>query len=226
MKDDRLEKQFAEYFENVNTPCNITADAKKYVKPKNAYKPTLVKFLCAAASFALVLTVSLTVFFNVRFSPSDNLAPEGGRISYYEETELSYIQTDVYGVSKIDHSLNFIKNLAYGGANVKDCEVGYRDGNLAIVKTEISMLHSLSRYDAEIFVEFTDVNSVYSPLKDYREGTVGKYRDVDYYLTRETSENGEPVNKLHFVYGGTKYYFRVASADENSYIKCLEMIIK
>ena len=88
------------------------------------------------------------------------------------------------------------------------------------------MLHSLSRYDAEIFVEFTDVNSVYSPLKDYREGTVGKYRDVDYYLTRETSENGEPVNKLHFVYGGTKYYFRVASADENSYIKCLEMIIK
>ncbi len=226
MKDDRLKKQFAEYFENVNTPCNITADAKKYVKPKSAYKPKLLAILCSAASFALVLGVSLAVFFNVRAAaPPLDQSPDGG-ISFYEETELSYTQTDIYEITKIDASLRFIKNLAYGGANVKDCEIGYRHGNLAIVKTKISMLNNLSRYDAEVFVEFTDEKLIYAPLKDYREGDVGEYQNVKYYLTRETSENGEPVNKLHFVYNGTKYYFYVTSSDENSYLKCLQMIIK
>ena len=32
MKDDKLEKEFEEYFKGVNTPDNITGDAKKYVR--------------------------------------------------------------------------------------------------------------------------------------------------------------------------------------------------
>lgn len=222
MKDDRLEKQFDEYFGNVNIPDNITADAKKYVK--KPFMPAFVKFACAAASFALVLTVSLAVFFSVRTQiPADT--DKGAQVSVYDESDLAYRQTDVYGITEINKSLDFIRNLAYRGASVSDCSAGYIGGELAIVKSDVSLIDGLNRYDAEIFVEFTE-NSVYSPLKKYSEGAENSYNGVAYYLTRATAENGEPVCKLHFVYGGTKYYFNVTSSDENSYLKCLRMIIK
>ena len=37
MKDQRLEKEFEEYFKGINTPDDITEGAKKYVKPKNKF---------------------------------------------------------------------------------------------------------------------------------------------------------------------------------------------
>ncbi len=39
MKDDKLEKEFEEYFKGVNTPDNITGDAKKYVRTEKRAMP-------------------------------------------------------------------------------------------------------------------------------------------------------------------------------------------
>ena len=61
MKDNRLEKEFDEYFEGVNISDDITADAKKSVKVKRITMPKFAKYLSIAASIVLVFAVSLTV---------------------------------------------------------------------------------------------------------------------------------------------------------------------
>lgn len=226
MKDERLEKQFEGYFENVKVPSNINEDAKRYVKKKSTFMPAFIKFASIAASIVLVLTASLVIVFNMRNAPPAVDSPNQAQVSTYQDSDLSFEKTDVYGISELDNSLKFIRTLAYNGADVKGCSAGYKDDGLAIVKADVSMMSGFSRYDAEIFVEFTDKNEVYSPLAAYGQGTKDSYKGVEYYLTRETAENGEPVNKLHFTYNGVKYYFYVTSSDENSYVKCLEMIIK
>lgn len=247
MKDDKLEKQFDEYFENVKTPDNITADAKRYVKRKNAVTPRFVKFASIAASFVLVLAISLTVILTTRqevpaapdnsanggasepgTSDEDSVNSPDGTWHFvsYADSDLSVEQTEVYGITKLNNSLKFIRNLAYSGASVTECFAGYMNGGLAIVKADVSLIDGLSRHEAKVFVEFTDADTVYSPLTNYYRGTKGTYSGVTYYLTRETAENGEPLNKLQFTYGGVKYYFSVSSSDENSYMKYLKLIIK
>lgn len=255
MKDDKLEKQFDEYFDNVKTPDNITADAKRYVKRKSAVTPRFVKFASIAASFVLVLAISLTVILTTRQevpAAPDNSANGGASVPdgsadapgasgddsvnssdgtwhfvSYADSDLKVKQTEVYGITKLNNSLKFIRNLAYSGAAVTDCSAGYMNtGGLAIVKADVSLIDGLSRHEAKVFVEFTDADTVYSPLTNYYRGTKGTYNGVTYYLTRETAENGEPLNKLQFTYGGVKYYFSVSSSDENSYMKYLKLIIK
>lgn len=61
MKDDKLEKEFDEYFKGVSCSNDITADAKKSVKPKRRIMPKFAKFASIAASFVLVFAVALTI---------------------------------------------------------------------------------------------------------------------------------------------------------------------
>ena len=68
MKDDRLEKEFEEYFKGVNIPDDITGDAKKSVKPRRKISPKFVKFASIAASIVLVFAVSLTVILKTDFN--------------------------------------------------------------------------------------------------------------------------------------------------------------
>ena len=78
MKDDRLEKEFDEYFKGVNISDNITADAKKSVKNKRSMMPKMVKFLSIAASIVLVFAVSLAVILRTDFNKvTDNTPPNG-----------------------------------------------------------------------------------------------------------------------------------------------------
>ena len=70
MKDDRLEKEFDEYFKGVSTTNDITADAKKFVKPRRKTMPKFVKFASIAASFVLVFAVALTVILKSDISSS------------------------------------------------------------------------------------------------------------------------------------------------------------
>ena len=60
MKDNRLEKEFDEYFKGVSQSNDITADAKKFVKPRRKIMPKFLKFASIAASFVLVFAVALT----------------------------------------------------------------------------------------------------------------------------------------------------------------------
>ena len=71
MKDKRLEKEFEEYFQAVNIPNDITADAKAAVRPKRSIMPKIVKFASIAASIVLVFAVTLTIMFSNRFKKSD-----------------------------------------------------------------------------------------------------------------------------------------------------------
>lgn len=233
MKDEKLEKQFEEYFHGVKIPDDITADAKKHVKSKSTVMPTFLKFASVAASFVLVLTATLLIVFNTRSAPPVNDDLNGGDASNgvvpfipYGDEQLSFSRADAYTISEINPSLKFIGAWAFDGGSVENCSAGYLNGELALVKAEVSLIYGFSRHDTEVFVEFTDENTVYSPLKDYADGIKGNYKGVDYYTTSETAENGEPMYKLHFTYNRIKYYFNIASLDEYAYFKYLQTIIK
>ncbi len=170
MKDERLEKQFEGYFENVKVPSDIAEDAKRYVKKKSTFMPAFIKFASIAASIVLVLAASLVIVFNMRNAPPAVDSPSQAQVSAYGDDTLTFEKTDVFEVSELDTSLKFIRTLAYNGADVRGCSAGYKDGGLAIVKADVSMMSGFSRYDAEIFVEFTVVHEVYSPFKQYGHG--------------------------------------------------------
>ena len=78
MKDNRLENEFEEYFHGVNIPNDITADAKKSVKPKSTVLPKVVKFASIAASIVLVFAISLTVMFSANSKKSSGNMASGG----------------------------------------------------------------------------------------------------------------------------------------------------
>lgn len=234
MKDKRIEEQFKGYFEGVEIPelpNDIAADAKKSVKRHETRLPRLVKIASIAASFVLVFAVAAVLIARADFSavlPGDaNQGDVSGAptVSTYDASALRFDEENAYTLSKIDKSLTFIENLAYkSNADVKSAYTShFADGKTAFVYAEVTLI-SGARYDAEVFVEFTE--QTFEPLKSYADGTAGTYRGISYYLTREVAENGEPVNKLLAEKNGVKYYFYVQSSDENSYIKCLDLIYK
>lgn len=228
MKDDRLEKEFEEYFKGASAPDDITRDAKKYVKPKYAFMPKFVKFASIAASFIVVCALALTfILRNNRVdSPSDDAAIPPS-VVYYTDTDLETKAASAYSASRLDPSLKFIQNFALASnADVEKFSAGYKDGKLTLVKAEVNILNGLSRDDTEIYVEYTDKNHVYFPLSDYSGGERHSYRGAEYYLTANTCENGEPEYKLHVLYGGVKFYFSVRSSDTKAYAKYLNMVIK
>ena len=254
MKDNRLEKEFEEYFKGVNTLSDITADAKKSVKPKRAIMPRIVKFASIAASFVLVFAVAIAVILKTDFNKAGDKEPSDGNGQYggapdgegnapsdsdpssgavqfelYTDGELEQRDSSAYSLSSLDSSLKLIENFALAkNANVVTCKTGYRDGKLALVTAEVNILNGLTRDETTIFVEFTDTNSIYSELADYYKGTVYYYGyyGYEYYLTETIGENGEPEFKLHILYRGVKYYFKVQSPDEKAYEKYLKMVIE
>lgn len=235
MKDKRLEEQFKEYFEGVTPPelpNNIVADAKKSVKRRDSRLPRFAKIASIAASFVLVFAVAAVLIARADFSAivpdhsEDSSSGGSADIRTYAVSELvSPKEENAYALSSVDSSLKFIETLAYmNNAEVTKVEtVNFTDGKMAFTRAEATYVAS-ARYDMQIFVEFSD--KTFEPLKEYSEGTAGNYRGITYYLTQEVAENGEPVNKLLAVKGGVKYYFTVQSSDENSHIKCLEMLLR
>ena len=221
MKDERLEREFEEYFKGVKPPDNITGDAKKFVKPKQKFLPKFVKFASIAASFVLVFAVALTIVLKTNFNK------DGNGFKTYTDADLTYTNANAYSVSSLDGSLKFIENFAFASnVGVEFCEAGYRDGKLALAKAQIRVLDGLVRDETQIYVEFTDEKLIYKGLSEYYDGDKKDYRGAEYYLTVGTAENGEPQFKLHVNYEGVKYYFNVISSDENAYLKYLKLIIK
>lgn len=237
MKDDKLKQQFDGYFEGINTPENITADAKKYVAKKQSALPKFVKYASVAASFLLVFIAAMTFIFRDDFknnsasSPNDAAnspsSPGSPEITYYDDSSLTTQPADVYSVAEIDGSLKFIQNLAVSkNASIGECSAGYSNGRLTLVKTDVSFVSGLNRYDADVYVEYAEGNVVYSDLSDYRLGVKYVYGGVNIFLTCYTADNGEPASKLYFYYCGVKYYFDITSSDELAYEKYLKLIIK
>ena len=249
MKDERLEKEFDEYFKGLNISDDITADAKKSVEVKRRTMPKFLKFASIAASIVLVFAVSLAVIFNSDFnkasfdgnsSSNESNAPGGsapdhedpscgdsGRFELYTDSDLVQSDISAYTLSSLDKSLKFIENFAVAdNASVNTCKAGYRDGKLALVKAEVNISSGLSRDETTVYVEFTDSNTVYSELAEYYDGYTYYYYGAQYYLTRTTAENGEPEFKLHILHRGVKYYFNVHSSDFRAYEKYLDLIVK
>ena len=242
MKDKRIEEQFKEYFEGVDLPelpNDIVADAKKSVKRRDTRLPRFAKFASIAASFVLVFAVAAVLIARSDFSavqpgddsanstpPPSNTAPsEPSAPSTYAVSELRFDEENAYTLSKVDKSLTFIENLAYT-RNAEVCGVytsHFADEEIAFVYAEVTLV-SGTRYDAQIFVEYSE--QTFEPLKDYSGGAAGKYRGISYYITKGVAENGEPFNKLLAEKGGVKYYFNIQSSDENSYLKCLELLFQ
>lgn len=232
MKDKRLEKEFDEYFKGVSTPDNITADAKKFVKPKNSFMPKLLKLASVMASCVLVITLTVIIFVNNPSvaPPNGSQPPASGDITApapacYYDTELTLKDADAYALTD-NRRLKLISKLAHSdNASVSDCVSYYSGEELVLFSAKVDMLYSLTRYESEVYIEFVS-DKVYAPLKDYAEGAKGNYRGVEYYITQTTAENGEPQFKLCAVYKGVKYYFDIISSDEQAYMKYLEFVVK
>ena len=234
MKDERLEKEFEEYFKGVNISDDIIADAKKSAKPKSRVMPKIVKFVSVAASIVLVFAVALTIVLKTDFKLGGNKGNSTGTppslgadsgFRLYSDRDLVKSDGDAYSVSTVNSSLKFIENLAYSQkANVESCKVGYMDGELALVTAQVSLLNGLNRDETVIFVEFTETELIYSGLEDYYDGETFSYYGAKYYLTSTTAENGEPEFKLHITYGKVKYYFKIQSVDRRAYEKYLKMV--
>lgn len=235
MKDKRLEEQFRGYFEGVEIPelpNNIVADAKKSVKRRDTRLPRFAKIASIAASFVLVFAVAAVLIARADFSVVLPDGAHGGSTgsspsasTYGDNALLEPKQIDAYTLSSVDNNLKFIENLAYRtNADVETVETSqFKDGKTAFTYAKVTLI-SGARYDAEIYVEYAE--QTYEPLKSYTEGASGNYRGLKYKLTKETAENGEPVNKLLVEKDGVKYYFYVQSSDENSYTKCLELLLQ
>ena len=142
MKDSRLEKEFEEYFKGVNISDDITADAKRYVKPRRNIMPKIAKFASIAASIVLVFAVALTIIFKSDFSktspdngalggsgsldgtenPPSSGAPDlegnspsaGGPVvfEFYSDDDLTQKDISAYSLSSLSSSLKFIENFA------------------------------------------------------------------------------------------------------------------
>lgn len=231
MKDKELEEKFKGYFEGAEIPelpNDIAADAKKSVKRRETRLPRFAKIASVAASFVLVFAVAAVLIARTDFSavlPGDTNESGAPAVSTYDASSLRFDEENAYALSKIDGSLTFIENLAYkSNADVRNAYTShFADNETAFAYAEVTIISDV-RYDAKIFVEFTA--QTFGPLVSYADGTAGIYRGISYYLTREVAENGEPVNKLLAEKNGVKYYFNVQSSDENSYIKCLDLLLK
>ena len=223
MKDKELEKAFNGYFEGVNTPDNLTQDAKKHVKKRSAFLPSFAKYASIAASVVLVVAVGAVLLSRANLFKAD----KGGEptIQTYTADSISKTNANAYALTEIDGSLKFIENLAFSkNSEVTKVEMAsFENNETAHVYAEISLV-SNARYDAEVYVEFAEYT--YAPLAEYRQGESGYYRGINYSLIRTTDEiSGELVNMLYAQKDGVKYYFRIQSSDSNSYQKCLQLIL-
>lgn len=242
MKDDRLEKKFDEYFDGVNIQRDIIADAKAVIKPKRKILPTIMKFASVAASIVLVFAVAIAVMFhnfntaipdngmsnagNAPSNPPDD-SSEGDAPGFqlYTDSELVKSYQSAYSISSLNSSLMFIENIAYSyNSTVETCNAGYRDGKLALVTAEVSILSGFNRDETTVYVEFTDGQLIYSEVADYYNGKEYNYYGAKYHLTATKAKNGEPEYKLHILYNGVKYYFSVRSSDIKAHEKYLNLV--
>ena len=249
MKDDKLEKEFDEYFKGVNIPDDITADAKKSVRQKRSIMPKIAKFASIAASIVLVFAVALAVILKTDFNKADGNESDapgttqpgsdnssenasgdtdnsgGAKFRFFAESDLSQRNENAYALSSLDPSLKLIEKFAYAkNASVETCKAGYMDGKLMLVTAKVNIISGLTRDETSIFVEFTDKDLIYGELADYYDGEIYYYGSAQYYLTQTTAQNGEPEFKLHILYKGVKYYFNVHSSDKNAYEKYLNFV--
>lgn len=230
MKDRKLEEEFNGYFEGMNIPDNLTADAKKYVKKRSSFNaPKFAKIASVAASAVLVAAVSAVLISRAdfpAFSNPDN-SPSGGNdsenVPVYTASEIVYTKCDPYALSATDPSLKVLKKLAYSqNAQVNGVYTSvFADGEKANVYADFYIVDG-SRHETELIIEYA--SATFEPLKEYRDGKTDKYNGLTYSLTSETDEeSGEPVNKLFVSINGVKYYFKITSSDKDSYLKYLKM---
>ena len=216
MKDQRLEKEFEEYFKGANLPADITADAKKCIKAKSVGHGRFIGLISAAASVLIVCTAAVVIALNL--NPS-----RGMRV--YGDERLSFKAENAAYLTDLNGSLKIIEDFARAdNAKINYCSSAYDGDSLAFVTADVSSINGLTRHETSIYIEFAD--GVYSPLEEYYSGTKAEYKNPQYYLTRGVAVNGEPVNKLYLSYGGVKYYFNVTSSDEDAYKKYLQLIVK
>ena len=248
MKDNRLEKEFDEYFKGVNIRDDITADAKKSVQYKRKSLPGIAKYLSIAASIVLVFAVSLAVIFNTDFNKKagndgemsgDNSSGGSSGDDYEGDPDYGADDGDgdesgppSAGTSYLYYTDKDLENQTVGTVTLSSLnpalkfieETSTKETCTAgYMDEELALIIAeikLESDEATVFVEFTEEKVVYSSLADYYDGEINYWNGVKYYLT----EGDE--SKLLILNGGVKYYFEIHSADKDAYKNYLNAIIK
>lgn len=231
MDDKRLQNEFDGYFEGVNLPRNITADAKAQVKSrKRDIRKWFLRLAPVAAAFIFIVAAS--VAFVNRLSPfngengsdkfngsdsADNDKDNGANTgySYYTIDELTAKHLDPYSAININ-GLGFAENLANAPNSNVNLTAFYKSENLVLAQAEISILHNGYRHDAVLYVEYTDEYYCFEDLKDYITGEELPYRGYDLIFNTSFDE-GENVYTVYTYAGGVKYYLYLMTAEPNGY---------
>lgn len=222
MDDKRLQTEFDEYFKGAQLPENITADAKAQVKQRKGQSlKWFFRLAPVAAAFAIIIAVTI-VFYGRFNAPADG--PEGAEppaYSYYSASSLTAENINPY--ESAPQGLEFIGNLIEKrNSSVEVCAY-YSDGELTLAQADVSLLQGGYRYDATIFVEYTDEYCCYEELQDYLSGETINRAGRSYILNTDYDE-GEKVYKVYFKNGNIKYYLYVMTAAENGYLKILDIL--
>lgn len=226
MKDERLEKQFDEYFNGLDKPQGITAKAKNANKRGRPNGAKILKFASLAACLVLVCTVTVLALRAASPAPADppgNGTNDGSEATYYSLSSLTAKQLDAYAIdAKAQPELAPVTKLANAAnADVTQLTEYGSDGDAFIVKAEIILLDNGTRQDVTMYVEYAD--SICREVQYIAEGESKYYKNVPYSYVL-TYDDGEPVSNFSAQKNGVKYYVCVKSSDGSAYIKYLSLI--
>lgn len=228
MDDKKLQNEFDEYFEGVNLPRNMTADAKAQVKPrKRDIRKWFLRLAPVAAAFIFIVAASVAFMnklspFNEANGSDQPSAPSNTdkndastRYSYYTIDELTGKRIDPYSASNVK-GLEFAKDLADAQNSNINLTAFYESGNLILAQAVISLLRNGYRHDAVLYVEYTDEYCCFEELKDYIKGESLPYRGYE-LICNQAYDEGESVYTVYTYADGVKYYLYVMTSEPYGY---------
>lgn len=225
-----LREQFDRYFDGAALPDDLAQDAKKYVKKRTPRRTVVIRTVCAAACALFVCVLAGMAYLSGSFLPAIQPpeAPSSGSDhtnQTYSLSSLNVSDTDPYALTQTNPSYAVLENLAYAGnSSVREVKL-YTDkeGTPYLASAEISVLYNLTRYDATLYIETSDL--VCKDLQDYIGGQLTKYGSLR-YCTKLERDNGEYCYEVYATDGGVKYYFTLTSSDSEGYLKLLELLLR
>lgn len=220
MKDKNLENQFGDYFNSLDKPKNITADAKREVKMGGRRSAKILKIASVAACLLLVCTVTvLSLKFALPAAPPADVPAQ----SRYSLSSLTAESADAYAIdAQAKPSLAPVYKLAYAeNAQVVNFTEYKLNGDTLVAQADIIMLDNGSRQDVTMYIANPD--GVCEELKYIDGGAVRYYGDLPYCYISDY-DDGEPVARFSITHNGAKYYVSVKCSDESAYLKYLSLI--
>lgn len=236
-----MQTEFDEYFEGVELPQNLTADAKAQVKPRKN-RAGLKWFLrLAPVAVAIALVIAAAAMFFPSFSAGGNMsgaAPGGNQSAgesnpgegpgegdnpFYSLAELKASRENPYSSSLA--GMGFAKTLALASNAAVELTAYYGDGKIRVARADISLVNGQYRHDAVIYAEYADGNMQLGDFIDYTYGAERYFRGQRYNVTADY-DGGEEIYKIYIAAGGIKYYLSVETSESDGYLLYLQLLEK